>query len=110
MDVRRILSIFVALSVLFAPSFTRAGAAFAAAPDHQARMMEAGPCKMPPANSADHKAPAKSCCMAMCMAVAVTPEAPARGLGVKHAASYFAVPSYWHGFFGEIATPPPRTA
>jgi hypothetical protein len=44
------------------------------------------------------------------MAVAIEPTVPAQLGNIHHQATYFAVPTSWHGFLGEIATPPPRLA
>jgi hypothetical protein len=104
-SIRRLFAIFVALGVLFAPSVTYASVAMA--PHHDMQMMEMGHCESPPA-TADGKAPVKSCCISMCVAVALAPSVPANAVELEHSASYFAVPVSWHGYLGEIATPPPR--
>jgi hypothetical protein len=109
-SIRKLFAILVALAVLFAPSVTYASTPLAVAHDHAMPMMEMGHCQMPPSKSADHSKADKNCCMAMCTALAVAPSAPAESTGPKHAQSYFAVPESWHGYLGEIATPPPRTA
>lgn len=110
MGTRPILSFILALAVLFASGFTGAAAASATAmPGHDVQMMEMGHCSSSPAKD-DGKVPVKSCCVAMCMAVAVEPATPARLNQVHYQAAYFAVPATWHGFLGEIATPPPRRA
>ena len=111
MSVQKLFAILVALAVLVAPAFTGAGEALAATPDHHAQVMEEGHCQMPPANSDDHdKAPIKSCCVAMCLAVAITPDVSSAVVAPALAAAYFAAPGSWHGYLGEIATPPPRQA
>src|SRR5213080_911674 len=74
-SIRRLFAFVLALSVLFAPGV--AGAAMAASPHHDMAMMEAGHCQSPPSNSGDHKMGGKSCCIAMCMAIAVAPSTPA---------------------------------
>jgi hypothetical protein len=110
-SIHRLFAMLVALSMLFAPAFTGAGEAFAATPGHHAQVMEEGHCQMPPANSDDHdKAPIKSCCVAMCLALAITPDVSAAVVGPAPAAAYFAASGSWHGYLGEIATPPPRRA
>src|SRR4051794_6314105 len=104
-SIRKLFAVLVALAGLFAPGGT--GAAMAAHPHHHMQMMEAGHCETPPANSGDHqKMTGKSCCFAMCIALAVTPSAPTEAVELAHAATYFAVPQSWQGFLGEIATPP----
>ena len=111
MSIRKLLGILIALAVLFAPSAAYAAMPMAPTAHGDMQMMEMGHCDAPPSKSADHdKNAGKSCCISMCMAVAVAPDAPAADVEVEHAATYFAVPASWHGFLGEIATPPPRTA
>lgn len=114
MSIRKLFAVLIALAVLFAPSVTYASMPAAMAHDHAMPMMEMGHCEtlpgQTPAKSADDSKADKNCCMAMCTALAVAPSAPAESAEPKHAQSYFAVPQSWHGYLGEIATPPPRTA
>jgi len=110
MSIRKLFGVLVALAVLFAPAFSRAGEAIAAAPDHQAQMMEAGHCKSGPDKSADHDKAPKNCCISMCMAVAITPIAPVADTLVQRAPAVFANPAFHVGLPAEIATPPPRAA
>ena len=109
MSRQRLFAIFVALAVLFAPAFTRAGDAFAAVPDHHAQMMESGHCKAVPGQSGDEeKAPAANCCFSMCMAVAATPPPPVLDKEVPSAPALFTARTFRIGVPLEIATPPPR--
>src|SRR5581483_5869966 len=106
----KLFGVLIALAVLFAPSAV-AAEHMATMPGHDMQMMEMGHCDAPPSKSADHdKNAGKSCCISMCMAVAVTPDVPVTNVATVHAATYFAVPTSWHGYIVEIATPPPRTA
>ena len=118
---QKLLTLFVAIAVLFAPAMTRAGEVMAAVPDHQMQMMDSGHCKSPPSTdnpyTAKHgksgghdKAKDKSCCMAMCMAVALSPSAVESGDAVHSALPTYALVSQYHGRITEIATPPPRRA
>ena len=120
-SIQKLLTLFVAIAVLFAPSMTRAGEALAAVPGHQMQMMDSGHCKSPPStdnpdtakhqkSSTHDKAKDKSCCMAMCMAVALSPPAGEPGDTVHAALPTYALPSQYHGRITEIATPPPRRA
>jgi hypothetical protein len=110
-SIQKLFAIFVALAVLIAPAFSRAGEAFAAVPVHHAEMTEADHCKsMPTERGHQDKAPAKICCTSMCMAVAVVPAAPIAEKMVQAAPPVFAVPSFHLGHLAEIATPPPRSA
>jgi hypothetical protein len=108
MGTRPLLAFMAMIAVLFASALTGSAAASAATMTHDTQTMEMGHCSSPPADQHDGKGMAKNCCIAMCMAVAVAPTAPAQLGEIHHQASYFAVPRSWHGFLGEIATPPPR--
>ena len=117
MSIRPLFAILVAVAVLFAPALTRAGEAFAAVPDHHMQMMESGHCKSMPSYADDDgkppdedKAAGKTCCISMCMAVAVTPTAPAAATATLAASPTFPLTHQYHGCIAEIATPPPRLA
>jgi hypothetical protein len=103
----KLFIILVALATLFAPGVT--GAAMAAAPHHGMAMMEAGHCQSPP-SSGDHKMDGKSCCIAMCMAVAVAPSTRAETTPPREQVAQFPAAQAYHGLPAEIATPPPRRA
>ena len=106
-SIRKLFAIFVAIAVLFAPAIT--GAAMAAAPHHEMQMVEAGHCQSPPSNSGHHdRTVGKSCCIAMCMALAVAPSAPAEISPSRQQMAQFAPPQAYRGLPAEIATPPPR--
>jgi hypothetical protein len=110
-SIRKLFAIFIALAVLIAPSVAYAAMPTALTPHHDMRTMDVGHCQMLPSKSSDHnKFDGKSCCISMCMAVAVAPFTPADTVEPKHSVAYFAVPQSWHGYLGEIATPPPRAA
>ena len=111
MSVSKLFTILVALSVLLAPAFARAGEAFASVPDHHAQMMKAGECHAPESDGTDDgKALAKSCCISMCMAVAMMPAAPIEDSPLKPQQAVSAIPALHLSHLGEIATPPPRRA
>jgi hypothetical protein len=108
--IHKLFAILVALAVLVAPSAAFASAQ-AAAPHHNGmQAMEMGHCQTTPSNSGDHSKADRNCCIAMCLTLAVAPTAPADAIEAKHAIAYFTVPQSWHGYLGEIATPPPRSA
>lgn len=110
MGIRPLLAFVLTVAMLFASALTGAAAASAATMNHDMQMMEMGHCSSM-SSKEDGKAPVKSCCIAMCAAaVAVAPAAPAEIAYIHHEVGYFAVPTSWHGFLGEIATPPPRLA
>jgi hypothetical protein len=106
-SIRKLFAILIALAVLFAPGVT--GAALAAAPHHDMQMMEAGHCQTPPSMPSGHEKMAdKSCCIAMCMALAVAPFVPAETRLPRQQVAGFAPPRAYHSLPSEIATPPPR--
>ena len=121
-SIRKLLTLFVAIAVLFAPSMTRAGEALAAVPGHQMQMMDSGHCKsLPSADDPDRsgnhqksgshdKAAGKTCCIAMCMAVALSPPTGEQAEIMHTTPPAFPSLHEYHGRITEIATPPPRRA
>ena len=114
-SIRKLFAVLVALAVFIAPALTRAGEVYAAAPDHHMQMMEAGHCHSSPddhdQSTGDHdKSIAKSCCVAMCMALAVTPSTPADSTALRVTITALPPRGLHLGYLGEIATPPPRLA
>lgn len=109
MSIKWFFAILVAAAVLFAPAFSRAGGAFAAVPNHHAQTMEASHCNAPPSEPGDHdKAPAKSCCIAMCTGIAIAPASPVKETQLVPKPAIASIPSLHLSYLGEIATPPPR--
>lgn len=108
---RSLFSIMIALALLLAPAALQVGSANAALPaDHHAQMMESGHCGPQPSKTVDGKAAGKTCCVAMCTAVAAAPASPAE-LPIFHASAL--MPSgeqFNHSFLAELPTPPPRGA
>lgn len=109
-SIRRLFAILIALSVLSAPSVAAAAEHRMSMADHQMTMMEMGHCQAPPSGHADHDKKGSSCCISMCMAVAVAPSAPTLERHVRAEQQNFFVPREHKGYLGEIATPPPRIA
>jgi len=122
MSIRKLLALVLAVAVLVAPALTRAGEAFAAVPGHQLQMMEGGHCTAAPSadrsgtatnpekSSGHDQAAGKSCCMSMCMAVAIAPPAMEPAIMIHGPGPTFALAHQYHGRITEIATPPPRRA
>ncbi|MEO5613172.1 MAG: hypothetical protein ABIT68_10590 [Sphingomicrobium sp.] len=111
----KLFGFLLALAVVFAPAVTSASAAYAAVPEHQLQMMAGGHCASDPSgnhdNSGTHdKSMSKNCCIAMCMALAVAPSAPATSKMPERIVLVFPAPSFRIGLPAEIATPPPRLA
>ena len=111
MSISKLFSILVALAVLLAPAFTRAGEAYASVPDHHAQMMESGECHAPDTGVPDEDrddAPVKNCCISMCMAVAMMPLAPMQDDPLKPEQAVSVISALQVSHLAEIATPPPR--
>lgn len=114
-SLRKLFAALLAIAVLFAPAVARAGEALAAVPDHHAQMMQSGHCKVAPSSSDDGKSSKSekagmTCCISMCMAVAVTLPALAEAITAHAETPTFPLTHQYHGLIAEIATPPPRLA
>lgn len=115
-SIRKLFAMLVAVAVLFAPAVTGMSAAFAAVPDHHMQMMSTGHCKsMAAAENSDQPSgedskAGKPCCMAMCLAVAVSPAAIEASPSLIGIASVPRLQNFLIGVPAEIATPPPRAA
>ena len=104
-------ALMVAIAVLLAPAFTRAGEAFAAVPDHHAQMMTKGHCDTAPDGGQEQdKSTDHGCCVQLCMAVAAQPTAPPDHQPILGITGVPALESFMLGTPAEIATPPPRAA
>jgi len=107
--IRILFALFAALAVLIAPLSSHATAALAVSPEHHAQMAANGHCETAPADpGAPDEAPAKSCCVATCAAVAVAPSASIGELEPRATSAVFPIATHHLGYLGEIATPPPR--
>ena len=111
MSIHKLFAILIALAVLLAPAFSRAGEAFATVPDHHAQMLTSGHCQdAAPGSDQEEGSSAKTCCIAMCMAVAATPPAALAEKDLLHSQAVFTARAFMMGLPAEIATPPPRFA
>jgi hypothetical protein len=110
-SIRKLFAILVALSVLLAPSVAAAADHGMSMADHEKTMMEMGHCQAPPSGHLDHdKKAGSSCCISMCLAVAVAPTTPNLEKHLRAEQPNLFVPTEHEAFLGEIATPPPRFA
>ena len=112
MSLRQLFAIMIALALSLAPAFSRLGEAFAALPDgHHKQMVKGGHCQ-PPENAPNEgdKAPEKSCCLSMCMGVAVACPNRVQDNYPALVPAISAVRSLHLSYLGEIATPPPKFA
>lgn len=110
-SLRPLFATLVAFAMLFAPLAMETGSAMAMAPsDHQSQMMEKGHCGDQPAKGKDGKAMGKSCCVAMCAAVAVTAAAAVEPLAFARTVNRPSQEQFHHSYLAKLATPPPRRA
>ena len=111
MGTRPLFAFILTIAVLFASALSGSAVASAATMNHDMQMMEMGHCSSMPSKEDGNKAPAKSCCIAMCTAaVAVAPSAPSELPLLQQAPATFPILTSYIGYLGEIATPPPRLA
>lgn len=110
-SIRPLFAMLIAFAMLFAPLVLQSGAAMAMAPaDHHAQMMQTGHCGEQPAKSHDGKAMDKSCCAAMCAAVAVAPSVQAEPHALVPSVERPALDQFQRSYLAELPTPPPRRA
>lgn len=109
---RALFAILIAFGMLFAPLVMQTGGVMAMTPgDHQSQMMEKGHCDDPSASSgvaADEMG--KSCCIAMCPALAVTAPAPVDPLAFARILDRPSLNYSHRDHVAKLATPPPRRA
>ena len=110
-SLRPLFAILIAVAMLFAPLALQSGAAMAMAPaDHHSQMTETDHCGEQPAKSHDGKTVDKSCCAAMCTAIAVAPTPMLQPHVFSSSAERAALVQFNHSFLAELPTPPPRLA
>jgi hypothetical protein len=107
MDLRKLLSVLIALAVLFGSAVTSGAAARAAVSDHQMQMMDAGHCQSMPSDPHD-KSNNKSCCISVSVGVAAALSAPMGQTRLLASTPFYFVPTLHRPFLAAIATPPPR--
>jgi hypothetical protein len=112
MSLRPLFAMLIAVAMLFAPLAIQSGNAMAMAPaaDHHAQMMEGGHCGDQPAKSQDSQSDDKSCCVAMCTAIAVAPTTPIEPHALASSVERPSLTQFSHSFLAELPTPPPRLA
>ncbi len=111
MSIRPLFAILLGLAMLFAPLAMQTGSAMAMAPsDHHAQMMEKGHCGDQPPKGKDSKTSGKSCCVAMCSAVAVTPASKIEPHAFAQVIDQPALDEFHHSYLAKLPTPPPRHA
>ena len=107
----KLFAILIAAAMLFAPFAMQSGSAMAAMPsDHHAQMMGKGHCGEQPTKSKDDKSAEKSCCVAMCTAIAVASAASLESHAFHGPVDRPKLSAFHHGFLAKLPTPPPRRA
>lgn len=107
---RRLLAVFVALTLMWGPLAIHSGAAMAMAPSsHHEQMQKGGECHDEKSKPKGH-AGAKVCCAAMCSAIAVSPVATLVGNSVVSAVPHTVLSESGPSFATHLPTPPPRRA
>ena len=112
-SLRPLFAILIAVGMLFAPLAMQSGSAMAMAmapADHQSQMMNQGHCSDQPSSGKGSKVPGKSCCIAMCTAVAVAPVSTVEPLAFERIGDRPALDQFHRSYLAELATPPPRRA
>lgn len=112
MSLRPLFATLIGFAMLLAPLGVISGSAMAMVPvaNHHAQMMESGHCDEQPATGKDSKSDGKSCCIAMCAAVAVEPGGPAEPQALLSSTERPSLAKFDHSFLAELPTPPPRPA
>ena len=108
---RPLSAILIAFAMLFAPLAMQSGGAMAMAPaDHHSQMMEKGHCGDQPMPVKHGKSMGKSCCVAMCTAIAVAPTVSVEPMAFARMIERPSLEQSVHGYLAKLPTPPPRRA
>lgn len=112
MSLRPLLAVLIGLAMLIAPLGAIGGGAMAQGPaaGHHGQMMDSGHCDDQPGTGKDGKSGSKSCCIAMCAAVAIIAVGPAEPHALGSSTERPSLASFDPGFLTELPTPPPRLA
>jgi hypothetical protein len=110
-SLRILLAVLTALAMLSAPLAMPDGRAMAMAPaGTHGQMMDQGHCGAQPAKDDDGKIADKSCCSAMCSAVALPPASAMASVTRAPVADRPSIEPLHRSILAELATPPPRRA
>lgn len=110
MSLRSLFGMLIAIAMLFAPLGLSSSSAMAMVPvaDHHAPMMESGHCDEQPGQ--DSQSDTKSCCVAMCAAIALEPMTASEPHGLAPSPIRPSLAQFDPSFLAELPTPPPRLA
>lgn len=110
-SLRSVFAILIAFAMFFSPFAMRSGSAMAAMPsDHHSQMKATGHCGGQSSSGTTDKTHTKSCCVAMCTAIAVAPASPCEPLVFARAMARPGSEQSPHSYLAKLATPPPRAA
>ena len=112
MSLRSLFGLLIAIGMLFAPLGVSSGSATAMVPvaDHHAQMMESGHCDEQPATGKGNQSDTKSCCVAMCTAIAIEPVTASEPHALAPLPLRPSLAQFDPGFLAKLPTPPPRLA
>lgn len=112
MSLRLLFSALIALAMLIAPLAVLDGVAMAMSPvqGNHAQAMTGGHCDQQPAKSPAGKSIEKTCCAAMCTAIAGPPSSVGEPLALSAARNKPPVDLFRKDYLAELPTPPPRIA
>ena len=111
MSLRPLTAMLIAFAMLFAPFALQSGAAMAMAPaDHHSKMLSASHCEEQSSQKQDSGVTDKSCCAAMCTAVAVAPAMAAERHVFDPNLDRPRLDLFHHSYLAELPTPPSRHA
>ena len=109
MSLRSLFGVLIAIAMLFAPLGLSSGAmARVPVADHHAQNMESGHCDEQPGE--DSQSDTKSCCVAMCTAIAVEPVKASEPLALAPSLIRPSLAQFDPSFLAKLPTPPPRLA
>ena len=112
MGLRSLFGTLLAIAMLFAPLGLSSGVAMASAPaaDHHEQMMGSGHCDKQPASGHSNPSETKSCCVAMCAAIALQPMTASEPSALTPSLIRPSLAQFNPSFLAELPTPPPRLA
>lgn len=109
-SIRPFIAMMIAIAMLFAPFAMPTGAMAMAPAGEHSQMVASEHCGDHSSDGKDSKANGKSCCVAMCTAVAVAPASAVEPQVFARIVDRPSLTQFTHGYLAELATPPPRRA
>lgn len=109
-SLRPIFAFLIALAMLFAPIAMPTGAMAMTPANEHSQMMASEHCGDQSSDDQDSKATGKTCCAAMCAAVAIASGSPVEPAVFARAVERPALEQFRYGILAKLPTPPPRLA